>query len=90
MSETPSDWESSKVIAKAALQDRNSRRKFLGRFLLFTLLWMASGLWVIDGWLGESALRFLIWWAICGALAIVLVIFALYDAVSVVKEEGSE
>lgn len=90
MKETPSDWESSKGIAKAILRDRNSRRKYLGRFLLFTLLWMAAGLWVIDDWLGDSPLRFLVWWGICGVLAVVLMIFALYDAVAVVREERSK
>lgn len=87
VNKAPSDWKSSKGIARAILYDRASRRKYLGRFLLVTLMWMAVGLWVIDGWLAESALRFLIWWAICGVLAIVLMIFALYDAAAVVREE---
>ena len=87
MKDVPSDWESSKGIASAILRDRKVRRKYLGRFLMFTLMWMASGLWVIDSWLSDSPLRFVVWWAVCGVLAIVLMIFALYDALAVVREE---
>ena len=87
MSGPPSDWENSKRLAGAILRDRKTRRGYLARFLLFTLLWMGIGLWVIDGWLAESALRFLIWWGGGGVLALILMIFALYDAVSVVREE---
>lgn len=90
MKNAPSDWESSKGIAKVILQDRVARRKYLGRFLAFTLLWMSVGLWVIDGWLAGDVLRFLIWWGVCGVLAFVLVIFAFYDALSVIREERSK
>jgi hypothetical protein len=90
VSETRSDWEGSKGIAKMILRDRVARRKYLGRFLGFTLLWMATGLWVIDGWLGDSVLLFLIWWGFCALLAMILVIFAVYDALSVVRDERSE
>ncbi|MFK7849583.1 MAG: hypothetical protein AB8D78_01285 [Akkermansiaceae bacterium] len=89
MSKATSDWQSSKRIALAILHDRKMRRKYLGRFLLFTLLWMAVGVWVIDGWLMDSALRFIAWWGVCGFLAMVLMIFAAYDALAVVKEERS-
>ena len=52
-----SDWESSKGIAKAILHDRGMRRKWLARWLMLTVGWMAVGLWVIDGWLGAEARR---------------------------------
>ena len=87
MSRTPSDWESSKGIAKAILRDRKSRRRWMGRWLLFTLVWMATGLWVINGWLGQEVIRFVIWWLFCGFLAVGLMLFAMYDSVSVVREE---
>lgn len=54
---------------------------------MLTISWMAVGLWVIPGWLGESAWRFIIWWGVCGVLAIILMVFALYDSLAVVREE---
>ncbi|WP_411827944.1 hypothetical protein [Luteolibacter sp. AS25] len=87
MSRDSSDWESSKGLAKAILHDRGMRRKWMARWLFFTLMWLAFGLWIIDGWLEESALRFAGWWIFCTFLAIILVIFALYDSLSVVREE---
>ncbi|MDE0835855.1 MAG: hypothetical protein OSA84_05830 [Akkermansiaceae bacterium] len=89
MSGTGSDWESSKGIAKAILYDRGMRRKWLGRWLMVTIGWMAVGLWVIDGWLGDQAWRFFVWWGVCAVLACVLMIFALYDALAVMREERS-
>ena len=82
-----SDWESSKGIAKAILHDRGMRRKLLARWLMLTVGWMAVGLWVIEGWLGAEAWRFLAWWGVCGVLTLLLMIFALYDALAVIREE---
>ncbi|MFD2257061.1 hypothetical protein ACFSSA_10255 [Luteolibacter algae] len=87
MSGKQSDWESSKNLAKAILHDRSMRRKWLARWLILTLAWMVSGLWVIDSWLDASVVRFLIWWGICAILALGLMLFALYDALSVIREE---
>ncbi|QTN33592.1 hypothetical protein HZ994_15170 [Akkermansiaceae bacterium] len=82
-----SDWESSRGIAKAILRDRGMRRRWLGRLLLFTMGWMAVGLWGIASWLGQEAWRFLLWWGGCAVLAMILMLFALYDALAVVREE---
>lgn len=82
-----SDWDSSKAIAKAILHDRPQRRKWMLRWMLATVGWMAVGLWMIDGWLEGSVWRFIIWWGICGVMAVILMIFSLYDSVAVVKEE---
>lgn len=87
MSQTPSDWESSKGIAKAILHDRSMRRKWLARLLFLTIAWLAVGLWVIDGWLSAEVWRFVAWWGACGMLALVLLLFALYDSLAVIREE---
>lgn len=87
MSASGGDWQSSKGIAKAILRDRPLRRRWLARWLILTIAWMATGLWVIDGWLGEEAWRFLFWWGACAVLTTVLAIFALYDALAVIREE---
>lgn len=81
------DWDHSKALARVILLDRGQRRKWLGRFLLLTVAWMAAGLWVLDGWLGEDVWKFLVWWGICFALTAALVVFALYDALAVIREE---
>lgn len=57
------------------------------RWLSVTLAWMAVGLWVVDSWLAENVIRFALWWLFSGFLAIILIIFALYDSLAVVKEE---
>jgi uncharacterized membrane protein len=87
VSETPSDWDSSKDIAKSMLRDRVSRRKMLTMWLTLVMAWITLGLWVIDGWLADSAMRFIIWWGVCGVITLTLLIFALYDALSVIREE---
>ena len=87
MSDTPSDWESSKGIAKAILRDRPTRRKWLGRWLLLTVAWLSLGLWIIDSWLAVEVWRFVFWWGACGFLAIILLVFALYDSLAVIREE---
>jgi hypothetical protein len=84
------DWELSKTLAKVILHDRSQRRKWLGRWLLVTMAWMAVGLWVIDGLLSKNALMFVLWWAFCFILACVLVMFALYDGLAVMREERGQ
>lgn len=74
-------------IAKAILQDRAARRRMLGQLLLFALGLMAVGLWVLGGWLQESVIRFALWWGGCGVVTMVVMLFALYDALAVVREE---
>jgi peptidoglycan biosynthesis protein MviN/MurJ (putative lipid II flippase) len=81
------DWELSKGLARAILYDRGERRKWLGRLLMLAVAWMALGLWVLDGWLSKNVVPFLFWWGFCFLLASVLVLFALYDALAVIREE---
>lgn len=80
-------WEDCKGIARAILHDRAARRKVIGRMLMAALLMMAAGLWLIDGWLAASVPRFVIWWGGCATLTCVVMLFAVYDALAVVREE---
>ena len=80
-------WEVNKGVAKGILHDRKLRRRAMGRCLMLLLAVFAIGLWVIDDWLRGNIWRFFLWWAGCGALAIFTVIFALYDAMRVIREE---
>ncbi len=69
------------------LRDRVTRRKMLSYGLLVILAWIALGMWGIDEWLAGSAMRFLIWWGVCMLLTLMLIMYALYDALSVIREE---
>ncbi|MFT3991086.1 MAG: hypothetical protein QM680_06715 [Luteolibacter sp.] len=87
MTNNGESWDHSKSLARAILRDRTQRRKWLANALFLALGQMALGLWIVDGWLQASPLRFLIWWGICGLLTCVIMIFALYDMLAVVREE---
>jgi hypothetical protein len=83
-------WNDCKALARAILHERAARRKVASRLLLAALLVMAAGLWVIDNWLATSVWWFLAWWAACGMLACLAILFALYDALAVVREERNK
>ena len=85
-----SSWSDSKGLARAILHDRAERRKWLGRMVLVPLGMLAIGLWVIDAWLWQTAWRALLWWGGCALATFVVMIFAMYDAVAVVREERSK
>ena len=55
--------------------------------LVFVLVLLALGLWVIDDWLAGSLWWFLLWWSGCALITCVLMLFALYDALASVREE---
>lgn len=69
------------------LRDRVYRRKILSVWLLFVLAWIGIGQWGVNDWLAGSTTRFLVWWGASAIHAIVLIFLALYDALSVIREE---
>jgi len=83
----PSDWQSSKSLAKGMLHDRSTRRKLMARSLVLLLAVFAIGLWGIPKWLAADLWRFILWWGACGFLAIFVVVFAVYDVMRVIREE---
>jgi hypothetical protein len=82
-----SGWDACRVMARAILRDRAARRRITGRILLAALLALAAGLWLVDGWLASDPRWFLAWWGGCALLACTAVLFALYDALAVIREE---
>ena len=80
-------WKNDKMLARAILRDRSARRKLIGRMLLLALGLMATGIWLIDGWLAKNPWWFLLWWAGCAVITSLVMLFALYDALAVVREE---
>jgi|LakMenE18May11ns_1017448.scaffolds.fasta_scaffold9877855_2 quinol-cytochrome oxidoreductase complex cytochrome b subunit len=87
MANQPSEWDSAKILSKAILHDRATRRKWLGWAALLMLALFAIGLWGIQGWLAQSLLRFTLWWLGCACFTGLVMIFALYDALRAVREE---
>lgn len=83
-------WNDCKGIARAILHDRAARRKVIGRMVLMALLVMAAGLWLVDEWLASSPWLFLFWWGGCAALTCLVMLFAIYDALAVIREERGE
>lgn len=80
-------WSDSKLIARAVLHDRASRRKVIARMLIFVLLLMVGGLWVVDGWLAGNVWYFLLWWGAVAFFTFMEMLFALYDVLAVIREE---
>jgi hypothetical protein len=87
MTDRKKSWENDKAVARGILRDRTARRKLIFRMLMAALGMMAGGLWVVDRWLAGDPWRFLIWWAVCAVLTGLVMVFALYDALAVIREE---
>lgn len=83
-------WSDSKGLARAILHDRTERRKWLGRMVMVPLLMLGIGLWVLGDWIWESPWRVLCWWGGCTLATVVVILFALYDALAVVREERAK
>ncbi len=75
------------MLSREILHDRGMRRRWMGRFCFFQIGYFALGLWVINGWLEQSLLRLAVYWCFCAGMAILLLLFALYDALRVMREE---
>ena len=86
----PGSWNSSTDLARAILHHRRVRRKWMVGMMMVPVLMLAIGLWGINGWLMESPLRFLLWWGGCAMATIVVMIFAVYDALAVIREERGQ
>lgn len=83
----PNSWKDSTSLARAILHDRTERRKWLFYMVLVPLGMLAIGLWVIDGWIWASVWRVLLWWGGCAIATVLVMFFALYDSLAVIREE---
>jgi ABC-type antimicrobial peptide transport system permease subunit len=86
----PDTWTTSTSLARAILYDRAERRRWLGRMTLLPLGMIAVGLWLIDAWLWASPWRAIVWWGACGLATLVVILFAIYDALAVIREERAK
>ena len=83
----PTSWSSSTGLARAILHDRVERRKWLFYLVLVPLGMLAVGLWVIDRWIWQNLWHVLFWWGGCAIATCIVLLFALYDALAVIREE---
>lgn len=75
------------MLTRAILHDRSTRRKWLGTSAFLMLGFFALGLWGIEGWLAQSAVRFALWWLGLACWTLVVLLFSLYDAMAAIREE---
>ncbi|MBB5349831.1 hypothetical protein HNR46_000052 [Haloferula luteola] len=87
MAKEPSAWEMDKAVAAGILVDRRRRRKWLGGFAAGMIAMVLLGLLGIDDWLEKSLVRFATYWVVCGGWSLWVMLFAVFDALSVIKEE---
>jgi hypothetical protein len=80
-------WQMSRAMATVTLTDRARRRGFINGLLAFIMAWFAVGQWVLDEWLGAGLWRMLFYWGFLVFLCLMMVLLALFDALSVVGEE---
>ncbi|MGJ8694813.1 MAG: hypothetical protein ACSHYF_00715 [Verrucomicrobiaceae bacterium] len=87
MSSQPSLVTLSLAIAQVTLRERARRRKLIAGVLMAILAVFVVGNWPLADFLGASIWLMLIWWGGCVFLCFFLALLALYDALSVVREE---
>lgn len=75
------------LLAKSILSDRSVRRKWLGGCALILVLGFAAGTSVLSTWLSLSFWRFFLYWMALLGWALLVIVFALYDALRAVREE---
>ena len=83
----PGTWSDSTGLVRAILHDRTERRRWLGRMAVFPLAMIAVGLWGIGDWIWDNPWRVLFWWGGCAVATCVVLLFAVYDALAVIREE---
>lgn len=69
------------------LHSREMRRKMLFQLIIVLVIIAALGAWPLSNWLGSNIWLFLVWWGFCMLYGLMIILLALYDMASVVKEE---
>ena len=77
----------SKAVATVTLRDRARRRQFISGLLLIIIIIFCLGNWPLASWLSKGIWRFLFYWGGCTLLCLFLILMAVFDALSVIKEE---
>lgn len=78
------------LICKGILRDRTMRRQALAYIISAALVLLGLGVAVLDGWLAQHVLLFLLYWAACLWLTLTSMLLALYDMLAVRAELQKE
>ncbi len=73
------------MLAKGILHDRSLRRKMMTQMLIFLLVIVAIGSWVIDDWLRDGVIRFVIFWGLISLYSLFIMLMAFYDMLKVMR-----
>lgn len=75
------------MLAKGILYDRTLRRKMMTQLVIFLLVLVAIGTWVIDGWLRDGMVRFAIFWGLVCMYTLFIMLMAFYDMLKAMRGE---
>ncbi len=73
------------MLAKGILHDRSLRRKMMTQMVIFLLVIVAIGSWVIDDWLRDGAIKFIIFWGLVCLYLMFIMLMAFYDMLKVMR-----
>lgn len=75
------------AMAAVTLSDRGMRRRFISGLLAVIVGIFCLGNWPLKSWVDASLWRMLAWWGGCTFLCLLLILFAVFDALAVIAEE---
>jgi hypothetical protein len=75
------------MLARGILYDRTLRRKMMTQLVIFLLVIVAIGSWVIDDWLREGVIRFIIFWGVVCLYTLFIMLMAFYDMLKTMRGE---
>lgn len=75
------------MLAKGIIRDMTLRRKIVTQLVIFMLISVAIGNWVIDDWLRDGIIRFAIFWGFITLLVLFILLMAIYDFLKVMSGE---
>ncbi len=73
------------MLAKGILHDRSLRRKMMTQMVIFLLVIVAIGSWVVDDWLRDGVIRFVIFWGLISLYTLFIMLMAFYDMLKVMR-----
>ena len=74
------------MTAKGILSDMSLRRKITTQLVILMLILVAIGNWVIDDWLLDGIIRFIVFWGSITLLVLFILLMAVYDLLKVMGQ----
>ncbi len=74
------------MLARGILADQLLRRKMMAQLVIFLLVICGIGGWVIDDWLRDSLVRFMIFWGFVFFYTLFIIMMACYDMLKTLTE----